>query len=66
MISGLITLLYVAAAPPAPCTTATPDCTEWVVVGSGRSRSLVYRTNAALPLIFPSAGGERTSAPARP
>lgn len=28
----------------APCTTATPACTEWVVLGDGPSRSLVYRT----------------------
>ena len=58
MISGLITLLYTAAAPPAPCTTATPDCTEWVVVGGGRSRSLVYRNfpldrrNEAITRVF--------------
>jgi pimeloyl-ACP methyl ester carboxylesterase len=29
---------------PAPCTTATPDCTEWVPVGGGPGRSLVYRS----------------------
>lgn len=28
----------------APCTTATTSCTEWVTLGSGPSRSLVYRT----------------------
>src|SRR5262245_5375537 len=30
----------------APCITATPDCTEWVRLGSGPSRSLIYRTYA--------------------
>ncbi len=28
----------------AACTTATPDCTEWIVLGGGPSRSLVYRS----------------------
>ena len=27
----------------APCTTAAADCTEWVVLGGGPQRSLVYR-----------------------
>jgi pimeloyl-ACP methyl ester carboxylesterase len=26
------------------CTTATPQCTEWIAVGSGGGRSLVYRS----------------------
>ena len=43
MFSGLIALLYVAAAPAAPCVTAVPECTEWVALGRGPSRSLVYR-----------------------
>src|SRR5438552_18480040 len=30
----------------AACTTATPDCTEWVTLGGGPSRSLIYRTYA--------------------
>lgn len=37
-----------AAAPavaPAPCTTATPECTEWVPLGTAGSRSMVYRTH---------------------
>ncbi len=42
MISGLIALLTLAAA--GPCTTPAPECTEWVVLGGGPSRSLVYRT----------------------
>jgi pimeloyl-ACP methyl ester carboxylesterase len=28
----------------APCTTATPDCTGWVTLGGGPSRSMIYRT----------------------
>lgn len=33
-----------AAAYAAPCTTATPDCTEWIKLGTGRS--LLYRTHS--------------------
>jgi pimeloyl-ACP methyl ester carboxylesterase len=38
--------LPVAAAqtPAAPCTTAAPECTEWVTIGKGPDRSLIYRT----------------------
>ena len=32
-----------AQQPPIPCTTATPACTEFVAVGGGTGRSLVYR-----------------------
>jgi pimeloyl-ACP methyl ester carboxylesterase len=39
--------LGAALAAASPCTTATEACTEWVVLGGGPSRSLVYRT---LPL----------------
>ena len=28
----------------APCTTATPECTEWVTLDGGPSRSMIYRT----------------------
>ena len=28
----------------APCTQPTPECTEWVVLGGGPSRSLIYRS----------------------
>src|SRR5436190_17103486 len=28
----------------AVCTTATPACTEWVALGGGQARSLIYRT----------------------
>ena len=34
----------VPAAPVAACLTAGPACTEWVSLGGGSSRSLVYRT----------------------
>ncbi|HEX4470161.1 MAG TPA: alpha/beta fold hydrolase [Gemmatimonadaceae bacterium] len=33
-----------AAAPVSPCLTAGPACTEWVVLGGGPNRSLIYRT----------------------
>ena len=32
------------AAAPEACTTATTACTEWVVLGGGPARSLIYRT----------------------
>lgn len=38
----------------APCTTATANCTEWIKLGKGEARSLVYRTyslEAANPAI---------------
>ncbi|MFN7930793.1 MAG: hypothetical protein U0Y68_23285 [Blastocatellia bacterium] len=38
----------------APCTTATPNCTEWIKLGKGEMHSLVYRTyslEAANPAI---------------
>src|SRR5215831_15135610 len=30
----------------APCTAAVSTCTEWVVLGSGPARSLIYRTRS--------------------
>ena len=36
--------LISAVAYAAPCTTAAPDCTEWVTLVGGASRSLIYRT----------------------
>src|ERR1039457_2610014 len=36
--------LIAAFAYAAPCTTAAPDCTEWVALAGGPSRSLIYRT----------------------
>lgn len=56
MITGLIALLTLAAA--GPCTTPTAECTGWVVLGGGPSRSLVYRTfpldqrNEAITRVF--------------
>jgi pimeloyl-ACP methyl ester carboxylesterase len=38
---GFLTLLLAVA----PCTTATPGCTEWVTLGGGPARSLVYRSH---------------------
>ena len=37
-------LLAAATAYAAPCVTAGPACTEWVKLGGGPSRSMVYRT----------------------
>src|ERR1035437_9584001 len=36
--------LLAAFAYAAPCTTAAPDCTEWVALAGGPSRSLIYST----------------------
>jgi pimeloyl-ACP methyl ester carboxylesterase len=41
---ALALLLRSASATGAPCTTATTDCTEWLTLGGGPSRSLLYRT----------------------
>ncbi len=37
-------LLLAATVHAAPCVTAGPACTEWVKLGGGPSRSLIYRT----------------------
>ena len=44
----LLTALVAVSVPvyAAPCTTATPACTEWLSLGKGQSRSLIYRTYA--------------------
>jgi hypothetical protein len=42
--ASLLTAALACAAP--PCTTAGPTCTEFVALGGGPSRSLVYRTHA--------------------
>lgn len=34
-----------AAVEAQPCTTATPDCTEWIKPGAGSSRTLIYRNH---------------------
>jgi pimeloyl-ACP methyl ester carboxylesterase len=36
----------VAAAGASPCTTATAACTEWVALGRGPARSMIYRTHS--------------------
>lgn len=46
-IAAALAALALSASPAAaqaPCTDATVECTEFVSLGSGRSRSLVYRT----------------------
>ena len=45
---GLLLLLaqLAGSAPAGACTTATAACTEWVQVGGGPGRSLIYRTHS--------------------
>ena len=43
---ALAFLFLSAAAYAAPCITATSACTEWVTVGGGPWRSLIYRTHS--------------------
>ncbi len=50
MIRQLLLLAAAAAVAPSSaqakvCTTATPECTEFIVVGAGNGRSLVYRSH---------------------
>lgn len=48
MIVALAAFVSLAATPTlaavAPCLTAGPACTEWIVLGGGPGRSLIYRT----------------------
>ncbi len=50
MILAALALALLAPAPaaaapaPPPCIRATPACTEWVTLGGGPARSLIYRT----------------------
>jgi len=44
LLAGLSVLAPAAAASAAPCVAAKPDCTEFVTLNGGPSRSLVYRT----------------------
>jgi hypothetical protein len=39
-----LTLFSVSLTSAAPCITANPSCTEWVSLGTGPARSLIYRT----------------------
>lgn len=46
-LATLVLLISAASFVPAyaePCTTTAPACTEWVALGGGPARSLVYRT----------------------
>ena len=43
---SLLLLLVAETGSAAPCTSATSACTEWVVVGGGPARALVYRSHA--------------------
>jgi pimeloyl-ACP methyl ester carboxylesterase len=45
-IASLSSLIAAPAAVPEPCTAATPACTEWVMLGGGPSRSLIYRSHS--------------------
>ena len=40
----VVTLFSALAASAAPCIKAGPSCTEWVSLGGGAARSLIYRT----------------------
>ncbi len=42
----VIFLLASSAAQAASCTTVSPDCTEWLKIGEGHGRSMVYRTHS--------------------
>jgi pimeloyl-ACP methyl ester carboxylesterase len=44
LVLATLVVLSPLPAAAAPCTAAVPECTEWVTLGSGPSRSLVYRT----------------------
>ena len=44
MLSVLL-LLVSTTAHASTCTTVTPDCTEWLGLGGGQARSMVYRTH---------------------
>jgi hypothetical protein len=43
---ALLSLLSLSAFAAEPCTSAKPECTEWVRFGAGPSRSLIYRTHS--------------------
>lgn len=51
-------VLAAPASAAGPCTTASPECAEWVTLGGGPQRSLVYRTyplevkNEAITRVF--------------
>jgi len=39
-----ITVFSISVASAGPCITANPSCTEWISLGKGPARSLIYRT----------------------
>src|SRR5881409_3218462 len=39
-----VVILFPMVSLAAACVTATPECTEWVTLGGGPSRSMIYRT----------------------
>ncbi|MGH9142175.1 MAG: alpha/beta fold hydrolase, partial [Vicinamibacterales bacterium] len=45
-IASLPSFIAAPAAVPEPCTAATAACTEWVALGGGPSRSLIYRSHS--------------------
>lgn len=45
-IASLSLVTAAPAAAPEACTTATAACTEWVTLGGGPARSLIYRTHS--------------------
>ena len=48
LLAGLLAIVsqQTQPAPAAACTTATAACTEWVALGAGSARSLIYRTRS--------------------
>src|SRR5580700_2917909 len=44
LIVGLAAFGAAEAAPPAPCTAPIARCAEWVRLGAGQDRAMVYRT----------------------
>jgi pimeloyl-ACP methyl ester carboxylesterase len=50
-LAAAILLGAASAASAAPCTRAAPECTEWLTLGGGPARSLLYRN---LPLQTPN------------
>jgi len=45
IVAASLAPVRVGAAGPAPCVTSTPACTEWVTLGGGPARSMIYRTH---------------------
>jgi pimeloyl-ACP methyl ester carboxylesterase len=59
LVSAFLTLAlpaFAADTAPQPCTSANSTCTEWVTLGNGPARAMVYRS---LPLGVPNANVRR-------